>query len=97
VAYKCLDACDGSNCNWHGLYINWHCCQIDRNQLGLCVDEYIIKSIAISLDRVSMDVDCGFNGGFDGGFVGRFHLAVLVYRPQQSVGQLRQEAFTAIS
>jgi hypothetical protein len=37
----------------------------------------IVKSIMISLDCVSMDVDGGFNGGFDGGFGGRFHLAVL--------------------
>jgi hypothetical protein len=44
-----------------------------------------------------MDVNGGFNGGFDSGFDGRFHLAVLGYRPQQSVQQLRQEAFRAIS
>ncbi len=55
------------------------------NQLGLCVDEYIVKLIAISSDRVSMDVDGGFdgrligwfNGGFygwlDGGFYGWFY------------------------
>ncbi len=45
--------------------------------------------------------DGGFNGGFDGGFHGGFdswfHLAVLGYRPQQGVWQLRREAFTAIS
>jgi hypothetical protein len=52
-----------------------------------------------------MDVDGGFdsgfdsrfNGGFNGGFDSWFHLAVLGYRPQQSVPQLRLEAFTAIS
>ncbi len=41
--------------------------------------------------------DFGFNGGFDGGLFDRFHLAVLGYQPQQSVWQLRWEAFTAIS
>jgi hypothetical protein len=68
VAYKCLDARDGSNCDQLRLYINWHHCQINPNQLGLCVDEYIVKSIAISSDSVSMDVDGGFDSGFDGGF-----------------------------
>jgi hypothetical protein len=63
----------------------------------LCDDEYIIKSIAISLDCGLMDVDGGSNGEFDGEFDGRFHLAVLGYQPQQSVRQLRREAFTAIS
>jgi hypothetical protein len=74
---------------------------------------YIVESIAISLDCVLMDVDSGFDdrfdGGFDGGFDGQFddgfdggfdsqfHLAVLGYRPQESVRQLRREAFTAIS
>ena len=61
----------------------------------------VVESIAISSDRVSMDVDGGFDGGFDsgfnGGFNGRFHLAVLGYWPQQSVWQLSQEAFTAIN
>jgi hypothetical protein len=89
VAHKRLDARDGSNCDQLGLYINWHHCQINRHQLGLCVDEYIVKSIAISLDCVSMHVDSGFDGGFDGGFNGgfdgQFHLAVLGYQPQQSV------------
>ncbi len=59
----------------------------------MCIDEYIVELIAISLDRILMDV----NGGFDGGFDGRFHLAVLGYWPQQSVQQLRREAFTAIN
>ncbi len=45
----------------------------------------IVESIAISSDRVSMDVDGGFNNGFDGGFDGQFHLAVLGYQPQRSV------------
>ncbi len=61
----------------------------------------VVELIAISTDCASMDVDGGFNGGFDGvfdgGFDGRFHLAVLGYWPQQSVWQLRQEAFMAIS
>jgi hypothetical protein len=83
-----LDAHDGSDCDQLGLYIKWHRYQIDCNQLGLCVNEYILKLIAISSDCVLMDVD----GGFDGGF----HLAVLGYQPQQSVQQLRQETFTAI-
>jgi hypothetical protein len=65
VAYKCLDARDGGNCNQLGLFINWHCCRIDRDQLGSCVDEYIVKLIAITLDCVSMDVDSGFNSGFN--------------------------------
>jgi hypothetical protein len=53
----------------------------------------VIELIAISSDCALMDV----NGGFNGGFGSRFHLAVLGYQPQQSVRQLRQEAFTAIS
>jgi hypothetical protein len=93
VAYTCLDARDGGNYNWLGLYINWHCRQINHNQLGLCINEYIIELISISSDPVSMDVDGGFDGGFDsgfnGGFNGRFHLAVLGYQPQQIVQQLR--------
>jgi hypothetical protein len=56
-----------------------------------------------------MDVDsgfnCGFNGAFDSGFDGGFnsgfdspfHLTMLGYQPQQSVQQLRREAFMAIS
>ncbi len=65
--------------------MDWHCCRINRNQLGLSVDEYIVKLIAISSDRVLMDVDGGFDGRFDIGFDGGFDLAVLGYRPQQSV------------
>ncbi len=34
----------------------WVYCQIDCNQLGSCIDEYILKLIAISLDRVSMSI-----------------------------------------
>jgi hypothetical protein len=45
----------------------------------------IVKLIAISSDRVSMDVNGGFDSGFDGRFDGWFHLAVLGYQPQQSV------------
>jgi hypothetical protein len=82
VAYKCLDAHDGGNCDWLGSYIDWHCCQIDHNQLGLCIDEYIVELIAISSDRVWMDVDGRFDGGFDDGFNSRFHLAVLGYHDQ---------------
>jgi hypothetical protein len=89
VDYKHLDACDGDDCNRLGLYIDWHRPQINCDQLGSCIDEYILESIAISSGRVSMDVDSGFNGGFDGGidvgFDGRFHLAVLGNGPQQSV------------
>ncbi len=55
---------------------------------------YIIESIAISSDRVSMDVNGGFdnrfdsgfngrfNGWFDGRFYGQFDLALLGYQPQ---------------
>jgi hypothetical protein len=97
VAYKRLDAHDGGNWNRLGLYINWHHCQINCNQLRLRINEYIVELIAISLDRVSMDVHSGFDGGFTGGFDGWSHLAVLGYQPQQSVQQLRQKAFTAFS
>ncbi len=59
----------------------------------MCINEYIVESIAISSDCVSMDVDSGFDGGFNGGFDGgfesgfdsQFHLAVLGYQTQQSV------------
>jgi hypothetical protein len=34
---------------------------------------YIVELIAISLDRVSMDVDGGFEDRFDGGFSGQFN------------------------
>jgi hypothetical protein len=44
-----------------------------------------------------MDVNGGFNSGFNGGFEGGFHFAVLGHQPQQSVCQLRREAFMAIS
>ena len=89
MAYKCFDAHDGGDCDRLRLYINWHCRQINHNQLGLCINEYIIELISISSDPVSMDVDGGFDGGFDsgfngwfnsefdGGFNGWFHLAVL--------------------
>ncbi len=77
MAYKCLCACDGGDCNRLGLYINWHRRQIDCNQLESCIDEYIVKLIAISSDHVSMDVDSGFDGVFDGGFDAQFHLAVM--------------------
>ncbi len=82
---------------------------IDCNQLGSYTDWYIVELIAISSDSISMGIgggfDGGFDSGFDGGFEGRFnsgsidwfYLAVLGYQPQQSVQQLRQEAFTAIS
>ncbi len=57
----------------------------------------IVELIAISLDRVSMDVNGGFDGGFNGRFNGQFHLIVLGYQPQRSVQQVRRAAFTAIS
>ncbi len=53
----------------------------------------VVKLIAISSNRISMDVDGGFDGGFDSGF----DLAVLGYQPQKSVRQLRRVAFTTIS
>ncbi len=68
---------------------------LDRISIG------IVGLIAINLDHISIGVDGGFDGGFNGGFNGGlfdwFHLAVLGYLPQQSVQQLKQEAFTAIS
>jgi hypothetical protein len=85
VAYKSLDACDGCDCNQLGLYIDWHRHQIDCDQLGLCINEYIVELIAISSDRVLMDIDGGFDGGFNSGFDGWFDLAVLGYQPQQNV------------
>ncbi len=97
MAYKCLDARDGGDCNQLGSYIDWHCCRINCNQLGLCIDEYIVELIAISSDCVSMDVNSGFDSGFDCGFDGRFHLSVVGYQPQRSIQQLSREAFTAIS
>jgi hypothetical protein len=56
VAYKGLDVHDGGNCHQLGLYIDWHCHQIDRNQLGLCINEYIVELIAISLDLVLISI-----------------------------------------
>jgi hypothetical protein len=44
-----------------------------------------------------MGIDGGFGSGFNGGSFDQFHLAMLGYQPQQSVRQLRQEAFMAIS
>jgi hypothetical protein len=44
-----------------------------------------------------MGINGGFDGEFGGGSLNQFHLAVLGYQPWQSVPQLRQEAFTAIS
>ncbi len=41
--------------------------------------------------------DGGFNIGFNGGLFDQFPFAVLGYWPQQSIQQLRWEAFTAIS
>ncbi len=64
----------------------------DRILIGI-----VIELIVISLDHALMDVDGGFDGGFDGRFDCWFYLAVLGYQPQQSVRQLRREAFTAIS
>ncbi len=72
VSRQLQDVRDGGNCDRLGLYIDWHYCQINPNQLGLCINEYIVELIAISLDRVSMDVDDGFDGGFDIGFDGWF-------------------------
>ncbi len=45
VACKCLDASDGRKIyNQPGSYIDWHCCQIDCNQLGLCINGCILSS-----------------------------------------------------
>ncbi len=38
-----------------------------------------------------------FDGGLNGGFNSWFHLTVLGYQPQQSIWQLKGEAFMAIS
>ncbi len=82
MAYKrASNSCDGGNCNQLGSYIDWH----------------VVKSIAISSDPKLMGIDGGFDGGFNGGSFNQFHLAVLGYQPQQSVRQLRREAFAAIS
>ncbi len=78
VAYKCLDAGDGGS-----LQLAWivYPLALLSNQLqsAWIVYQwmYIVESIAISLDCVSMGVNCGFNGGFSGGFDGWFDLAVL--------------------
>jgi hypothetical protein len=46
VAYKCAsDYCDGSNCDWLRLYIDWH----------------IVGSILISLDSISILINGGFD------------------------------------
>ncbi len=52
-----------------------------------------MAAIEIGSDRISLDID----GGFNGGLFNRFHLAVLGYQPQQSIRQLSQEAFMAIN
>ncbi len=44
-----------------------------------------------------MGIESGFNSGFYGGLFDWFLLAVLGYRPQQSIQQLRQDSFMAIS
>jgi hypothetical protein len=44
-----------------------------------------------------VNINGGFDGGFDNGSFDQFHWAVLGNPPQQSVRQLKQEAFTAIS
>jgi hypothetical protein len=73
VAYKCLDARDGSNLQlawivyWLASSSNWLWSAWIVYQWM-----YIVKSIAISSDHVSMDVNGGFYGGFDGGFDGGF-------------------------
>jgi hypothetical protein len=82
VAYKrASDYCDGSNCDWLGLHIDWH----------------IVGLIAISSDCISIDIDGRFDDGFDGGSFDWFHLAMLGYQPQRSIWQFSQEAFMAIS
>ncbi len=63
---------------------------LDCISIGIVVKSIAIISDCVSMsilsnrlqsDRVSMDVDSGFNSGFDGwfdsGFDGCFHLAVL--------------------
>jgi hypothetical protein len=91
MAYKCLDVCDGGN-----LQSTWIVYRLalssNRLQSARIVYQwmYVVKLIAISSDRLSMDVDSGFDNRLDGGFHGwfnggfdiRFNLAVLGYRPQ---------------
>ncbi len=61
-----------ANCNQLGSYIDWQRCQIDCDQLGLCINEYIVGSFYGGLAG-------GLDGGLDGQFNAQFHLAVLGY------------------
>ncbi len=101
MAYECLDACDCGN-----LQLDWIVYHLASSsnwlQSAWIVYRwmYVIKLVMISLDRVSMDVDSGFDDRLDGGshgwfnsrFDSQFNLAVLGYQPQQSVWKLIPEA-----
>jgi hypothetical protein len=93
VAYECLDECDGGN--FKLVWIVYQLASLSNQLQSAWIVYwwmYVVESIAISLDPVSMDVNSGFNDRFDGEFNGRLNLAVLGYWPQQRVRQLRQEA-----
>jgi hypothetical protein len=66
---------------------------IGLNRILIGIDNLI----AIGSDHILIGVGSGFEVGFGGGLFDQFHLAMLGYQPQQSVQQLRQEAFRAIS
>ncbi len=74
LAYERLDVCDGGN-----LQLAWIIYRLallsDRLRSARIMYRwmYVVESIAISLDCVSMDVDSGFDDRFDGGFHGRFN------------------------
>ncbi len=68
----------------------------DCISIGIVVESIAISSVCVSMD-VNGGFDSGFDVGFEGGFESWFYLAVLGYQPQQSVQQLRQVAFMAIS
>ncbi len=74
VDYERLDACDGGD-----LQSAWivYRLALPSNQLQpawiMYQWIYVVKLIAISSDRVSMDVDSGFDDRFDGELGGRFN------------------------
>ncbi len=74
VAYECLDACDGGD-----LQLAWIVYQLaslsNWLQSARIVYQwmYVVESIVISSDCVSMDVDSGFGNRFDSEFDGWFN------------------------
>ncbi len=71
VAYEHLDVCDGSNLQSARIVYQLALLS-NRLQSAQIVYQWmdVVKSIAISSDRVSMDVDSGFDNRFDGEFDG---------------------------